>query len=231
MSFNRLNYDTGTYKQELNQSIGPGNYHLNQPPVSCTPCYPYPSTVRLQHSGDSVQKDIFMIDVDSELSGLFRKNSRNPKNKYIPCCDGVTCTSGEPCGQGGSAGCKSKLFNIKRGQRFGDQNLKHWQDCFTPAEDTRLNNPACTLRGTGWNRWEWLCQDPQERIEMPFDWNVNNRIIVKDNHRPLIPHPISPEPVLPKQETLPCEETAATCGNFTQPASVHWRSCDTMKQY
>ncbi len=231
MSFNRLNYDTGTYKQELHQSVGPGNYHLNQPPVSCTPCYPYPSTVRLQHSGDSVQKDIFMIDVDSELAGLFRKNSRNPKNKYIPCCDGTTCTSGEPCGQGVSSGCKSKEFNLKRGQRFGDQNLKHWQDCFTPAEDTRLNNPPCTLRGTGWNRWEWLCLNPQERIEMPFDWNINNRIVVKDNHRPLIPHPISPAPALPRKENLPCEETVTTCGNFTQPASVHWRSCDTMKQY
>ena len=77
MSFNRLNYDTGTYKQDLNQSVGPGNYYLNQPPVSCEQCYPYPPSVRLQHSGDSVQRDMFMIDVDSELAGLFRKNTRN----------------------------------------------------------------------------------------------------------------------------------------------------------
>ena len=231
MSFNRLNYDTGAYKQDLNQSVGPGNYVLEQPPVSCKPCYPFPPDVRLQKQGDSVQRGMFAVDIDSELQGLFRKNSRNPKKQYIPCCSGTTCTSGEVCGQGVSAGCKSKTAHLKRGERWGDQRLIHFPDCFTPAEDTRLSNPPCTLRGTGWNRWESLCLNPQERIEMPFDCNIQNRIIVKDNHRPIVPHPISPEPVLPKGEALPCEETAATCGNFTQPESVHWRSCNEIKQY
>ena len=57
-------------------------------------------------------------------------------------------------------------------------------------EDTRLSNPPCTLRGTGWNRWEWLCQDPQEELR-PFDFNISNRIAAKDAHRPCIPIPIS----------------------------------------
>lgn len=231
MSFNRLNYDNGAYKQDLNQSVGPGYYQLGTPPISCSPCYPYPPSIRLQHSGDSVQDKIFMVDTDSELLGLFRKNSRNPDKKYKPCCEGTTCSSGEPCGQGVSGACKSNNVHLKQGQRAGDQNLRHWKDCMVPAEDTRLSNPPCTLRGTGWNRWEWLCLDPQERVEMPFDWNINNRIVVKDNHRPLIPHPISQEPALPKDKDLPCEETAGLCGNFTQPPSVHWQSQRIVQQY
>lgn len=231
MSFNRLNYDTGTYKQNINQSVGPGNYYINKPRSSCKPCYPTRPNIRLQHRGDSVSNDKFMIDVDSELSGLFRKNSNNPKNKYIPCCDGYTCTSGEPCGNGVGGECKSNKEKLKKGQRPGDSGLIHWKDCIIAAEDTRLNNPPGTLRGTGWNRWEWLCLNPQDRIEMPFDWNISNRIIVKDNHRPVIPNPIDPEMALPKQQVLPCEPTSKTCGNFTQPASVHWQNSKVINQY
>jgi hypothetical protein len=40
------------------------------------------------------------------------------------------------------------------------------------TDDSRLSNPPCNLRGTGWNRWEWLCLNPQERVEIPFDWNI-----------------------------------------------------------
>ena len=31
MSFNKLNYDTCSYKQELSESIGPGEYQLTTP--------------------------------------------------------------------------------------------------------------------------------------------------------------------------------------------------------
>ena len=42
MSFNRLNYDTCSYKQVLAESIGPGEYKLGQPFVSCKPCFKKP---------------------------------------------------------------------------------------------------------------------------------------------------------------------------------------------
>ena len=197
------------------------------PPISCEPCYPYPPSVRLQKRGDSLIKNTPLIDVDSELSGITRKLSKNIGEQYIPQCPDSVCSSGEVCGQGVVGQCSG----MKRGERATDSNLVHMPDCFVPAEDTRLNNPPCTLRGTGWNRWEWLCLNPQEKIEIPFDWNINNRLIVKDNHRPLIPNPISPEPALPKELNLPCEETSSICGNFTQPPSVHWRSCNTINQY
>lgn len=71
------------------------------------------------------------------------------------------------------------------------------------AEDTRLSNPPITLRGTGWNRFEWLCRDPQKNAVMPFDYNVNNRIVSKDNHRPYIQKPIDQSAALPTLNGTP----------------------------
>ena len=47
-------------------------------------------------------------------------------------------------------------------------DLKHFQDCHLNSEPTKLSNPPCNLRGTGWNRWEWLCQNPQDKVEIPL---------------------------------------------------------------
>lgn len=44
----------------------------------------------------------------------------------------------------------------------------------------RLVDPPCTLRGSGWNRWEWLCQNPQENVMMPFEHQVTSRRAAKD---------------------------------------------------
>jgi hypothetical protein len=50
-------------------------------------------------------------------------------------------------------------------------------------------DPPCTARGSGWNRWEWLCQNPQEGIMLPFDNLVTTRLAAKDSYRPCIPTP------------------------------------------
>jgi hypothetical protein len=228
MSFTKLSYDKGAYTSNLNQSVGPGVYRLGEPQLSCgNQCFPYPPSVRLQRQGDSISNKDLLIDVDSELMGINRKLSQDPSTKYQPKCNGSVCSSGQPCGQGVSGNCSKR----KPGERAGDQNLKHWRDCFLPAEDTRLSNPSCNLRGTGWNRWEWLCINPQERVEIPFDYNIQNRIIVKDNHRACIPTPIDPSVALPKGGALPCEPTKLTCAVITQPNSTHWQSSENIRKY
>ena len=68
MSFNRLDYDKCSYKQEISESIGPGEYQLNTPFISCDDCYNRDPQIILQRSGNSVAKQMPMIDVDSELS-------------------------------------------------------------------------------------------------------------------------------------------------------------------
>lgn len=202
MSFNRLNSDTCQYKQTLAESVGPGEYQINTPPIACEPCYPYPPSVRLQTSGDSVDTNSYMIDIDSELLNITRKASKCPSKKYLP-------------------GCSDK----------NPAPLTNWKDCFSPADETRTSNPPCNLRGTGWNRWEWLCLNPQDKVEMPFDFNINNRIVVKDNHRPCVPTPISPADCLPKGGKLPCAPTGQVCSTPTYPPSVHWRKCNEIKHY
>lgn len=111
-----------------------------------------------------------VIDVDSELMGITRKASHCSANQFLP---------------------DSKPFC----------NMKMPRDCYTlTREDTKLSNPPCTLRGRGWNRWEWLCKDPQDKALIPFDWNINNRLVVKDNHRPCVQDPTDQSDSLPPED-------------------------------
>jgi len=229
MSFNNLYYDQGAYVQSLNQSVGPGVYLTGQPKISCESCFRYDPAIRIQTQGDSISSNQSLIDVDSELMNITRKHSKDPKMKYIPSCPNSMCSSGEVCGQGVVGSCSNHKF----GERFGDNNLKHFKDCANQitTEDARLSNPPCNLRGSGWNRWEWLCHDPQERVEVPFDWNISNRLLAKDNHRPVIPRPIDPHYVMPLGGSVPCDMTSSTCSSYTTPSDVHWQSAKNIRRY
>lgn len=241
MSFNRLNYDTCQYQQTLSESTGPGHYQLNTPPISCEPCYPKDVQSRLQHSGASVDTSRPIIDIDSEMLNITRPSSKCPSRKWVPQCEKYDA-NGYPCGQGVVGTCmqtectdKTQVPNMPREAKCPDQfsqKLTHWRDCGKPVEDTRLVNPAGNLRGTGFNRWEWLCLNPQERVEIPFDTNISNRIVVKDNHRPCVPNPLSAEALLPKgTPTVECENTKSTCAAPTNAPSVHWQTCQNLSVY
>jgi len=49
-----------------------------------------------------------------------------------------------------------------------------------PQTASHLVDPPCTLRGTGINRWQWLCQNPQENVMVPFEYLVDSRHASKD---------------------------------------------------
>ena len=49
-----------------------------------------------------------------------------------------------------------------------------------PQLFNRLTNPPCTLRTTGWNRWEPLPHQPQLAFETPFDFFIPSRDIDKE---------------------------------------------------
>ena len=171
MSFSRLNYDDCTYKHTLKQSIGPAEYMLGRPRNDCDGgCFAASPEVALGGIGAAVC-DSGLVDVDSELMGITRKASRCPADKYLPTYQTI---------------CETKMP----------------RDCGPEliAEPTRISNGPCTLRGTGWNRWEWLCKDPQESALMPFDAMINNRLIVKDAHRPCLPKPADQSASLPPKE-------------------------------
>jgi hypothetical protein len=221
----RLNDDACAYTHTLRQSVGVGAYQLHAPRVECQSCFAKDPTVRLQKRGGARCPDrASVIDAHSDLLGLTRKASNCPTQKYLPGPNGTVpsnCTLAVP------PDCT-------------------WQ---SSREDTRLSNPPCTLRGTGWNRWAWLCQDPQDRALLPFDTLVQNRLVVKDNHRPCLPCPLNPtaalpphnsddRPMLDSGELPPCAQgggSGCAVGNGRRDdhhlPSVHWRTCASYKPY
>jgi hypothetical protein len=191
MSFNRLSYDTCQYKQVLCEATGPGQYVLNTPKVTCEPCFTNNPNIRLQKTGQSVSAKQNLIDINSELLNITRPNSKCPSRKFLVNCDNSV----------------SQQVNAP--------------SCEFPTDETRTSNPPSNLRGTGWNRWETLCKNPQNKVLVPFDFNIQNRLIVKDNHRPCIPTPIDVNNSLPKYTgELPCPATNSVCGSNTHPPSV-----------
>lgn len=190
-------------------------YMLGTPGNDCGACAqdvsadPY---LRFQAWGPKTCVPGSAVDDGSELLGLNYKASKCSADAYLP---------GKYPMQGACA------------VPGADKNPRQ---CAPPTEDTRLSNPPCTLRCTGWNRWEWLCWDPQERAIIPFDWNVSYRIMQKDNHVPCIPTPqdatnlVGTEPAKPltmKPWTPPAGTNAQPPGN---PFATSYRTCEELKR-
>jgi hypothetical protein len=199
MSFSRLPYDTCAYKHSLYESIGAGEYMLDNNNV-CSPCFVPSPTVNLQRFGASLC-DKRLIDVDSELLGLNVRQSKCPEQNYIP-------------------GAKSVCDKYT--------HLKECNDLDT--EPTRLSNPPCTLRSRGWNRWEDLCQNPQDNALMRFEHNISNRLVVKDTFRPLVPKPLDSTLALPKIQQEK-EAKPVFCGIQGDPHPLNYRKCGELKKY
>lgn len=203
MSFNRLNYDWNAYQHELRQSVGTGMYVLGRPAVHEKPCFPLDADRKPSAQlPSSTCGDRELVDVSSELLGITRRASNDPNQDYFP----------------GDGACMK------------NQSLR---DCGNiHSEDTRLSNPPATLKSTGWNRWEWLCRDPQHQAFVPFDYNISNRLVVKDNHRPYLQRPIDQSAALPPANASDDVVTWRS-GQFggsrepvDQPPSSTWKSCD-----
>lgn len=211
-----LQQDSCTYQEKLRRSIGPGMYMLGTPANDCTTCGqdvsadPY---YRFQAWGPSTCVPGSAVDDGSELLGLNYKASKCSGDAYLP---------GKYSSKGACA-----VEGAQRNPRA----------CAPPTEDTRLSNPPCTLKCTGWNRWEWLCWDPQERAIIPFDWNVNSTMMAKDNHVPCIPTPMdasnkvgngtSADTNVMRSWTPPAHTNAQPPGN---PFATTYRSCEEIKR-
>jgi hypothetical protein len=167
-AWNRRLYDGCKTTDDLRVTTGPGRYQLDAPPQYCNACFAPEPTVRQQSWGASLNGTYTKTDVESDLLNINRPSSRTVCNQYNPAKDKIN--------KGGVAPVK---------------------ECSFPQTHSRLVDPPCTLRSSGWNRWEWLCENPQAGVMMPFDNLVTTRLAAKDQHRPCIPKPIDSEQVLP----------------------------------
>lgn len=189
------------YEHALVESHGPGAYAL-QAPRLCGGTYVSDPRISAQGHLASVCGDVPLVDVDSELLGITRRLGSCPESKYRP---------------GSVPFCK--LVHVRQDAE---------REAAFEAEDCRMSNPPCTLRGTGINRWQWLCSDPQDTALEPYGdrFGINYRTVVKDNHRiQAITEPYS----APKMEPEDVPEHHAW-SDFTvdglpkRPIRKHWRS-------
>ena len=198
MSFASLGYDSCSYNEKLRRSTGPGMYTLGTPGndmlSACSQDIPVDPYMRYQHWGPGTCYPGSAVDDGSELLGLNYRSSKCSSDAYIP---GKYPMQGK-CSVPGRTGANSR-------------------PCFRPTEDTRLSNPPCTLRGTGWNRWEWLCYNPQDKAIIPFNWNTNTDIVFKDNHIPCIERPLDESSFIPMLDR-------STPKNINAPTVEHFAS-------
>lgn len=167
-AFNRRLYDGAKMTDDLRVQTGPGRYQLDAPPQYCNATYAPEPTVRLQKWGASQNSEYMKTDVESDLFNINRPTTKNISGQYNPATDKIN---------------KAPALPVK-------------EESF-PNTFSRLVDPPCTLRSSGWNRWEYLCQNPQEEVMIPFDWNVTTRLQQKDQFRPCIPKPIESSTLLP----------------------------------
>jgi len=167
-SMNRRMYDGCKTNDDLRVQTGPGRYQLDAPPQYCNAAYAPEPTTRLQKWGASQNNGFTKTDVESDLFNINRPGIRVVCNQYDPQNDKINAAALKPV--------KEESF---------------------PQTFSRLVDPPCTLRSSGWNRWEWLCENPQEGAMMPFDNLVTTRLQQKDQFRPCIPKPIDSSEILP----------------------------------
>jgi hypothetical protein len=230
MSFNRLKYDNCEVKNYNQQSTGPGNY-LYDTPIMCDNCLNDNPRIINQKKGVSINSNVDWrfyygpVDVESELFNLNRPSSNCPSKSYIPNCDPKSCTNqGEICGTGGLESCNdlNDPNNPLRNSwnRPGDNNLVNFKNCFFPTEDTRLSNPSTNLRGTGWNRFNPLCKNPQEQVTFGGQYMTSTRLVFRDNHRPSVVEP-NINNMNPNEEMRESPKINSVSGNFTNSLYQH----------
>jgi hypothetical protein len=119
---------------------------------NCPSSFPVNATTRIQESGDSWVTGKWRTEVESDLKGIGR-----PPTKWRA----------------------ESLHYDPRTNEMNKAGLTHADDESNPQNFNRLVNPPCTLRTTGWNRWQPLFHNPQANFETPFDHFIPARSLDK----------------------------------------------------
>jgi hypothetical protein len=122
------------------------------PYLNCPSSFPVNATMRLQQSGNGWVAGKWRTEVESDLKGVGR-----PPTKWRA----------------------DKLLYNPTTNEINQLPIENSPDEVFSQNFNRLNNPPCTLRATGWNRWETLLHNPQDTFETPFDFFIPSRDIDK----------------------------------------------------
>jgi hypothetical protein len=142
-------------------------YYTNPPEANCPSVFPVEPTTRIQkNNGDSWKQGQWRTDVETDLKGINRFGSR--------------------------VRCDSELYNPDT-NRMNNTPQENPQDGSFPLKFNRLDNAPCTLRATGWNRWQPLFHDPQKTFEQPFDYFIPSRDLDKERCASIPRQPNAPQ--------------------------------------
>lgn len=160
----KLRYDTCFYPDNLSESIGPGNYRLQQESTyNCDSCL-VPFGVRADIRGNSVSTNVpvgpamaqRLVDVESNLS-----------NRNLP-----------------QSRCRNGRVNLTD---VTTQKLNHREKCnnqLSPEYSHYTSSPK-NFRDTQINRFYNLKKNPQEPIF--YNFASNTTLEAKDNYMPHMP--------------------------------------------
>jgi len=209
-NFQSLKYDPVAYATDLDQSTRPMKYRTD--PLYANTCS---ETCRpgdigyIGRVGVSIDRQHNLPDTESDLKLLNYRSSSAPQDKYLP-----TGNFGYQTGYPNGGGIQHEIMD--QDQNVNASDKFHFPECKKlRTEYTRITYPTCDLKGTGVNRFQPICLDPQHpsRWIQPSEVGINYRMVAKDNHRPCIPKPMDQTLALPKPNRkgqLPVHEVTLT---------------------
>jgi hypothetical protein len=153
MTSTRSKYDNFHQQDDMRITSYSIRYQLDKPEHNCPSSFPAEPSVRLQRSGASWLEGQWRTDIESDLFNINRLGNRVKNNaiQYNP------------------------LTN-----KINQHSMVDAPDVTLGVTYQRLYNPPCTLRATGWNRFETLPHNPQDNFETPFDFLIPSRTQSKD---------------------------------------------------
>ncbi len=152
-SWTRLRTDPFHQVDDMRITSYAMRYYINPPEANCPNTYPVDPTTRIQKNGGGWVSGQWKTDVESDLKGINRVGNR--------------------------IRAENRLYNPDT-NRFNNISYENGVDESVPQTFNRLFNPPCTLRATGWNRWQPLFHDPQKTFEQPFDYFIPSRDVDKE---------------------------------------------------
>ncbi len=159
----RTKWDDFRHMDDMRITSYAGRYYINPPAANCPTTYMVSPTTRIQKNGDSWVQGQWKTDVESDLRGINRMGSRiRAGDNPGVCPDG-----------------KERLYHPATNY-FNNLPLQNAPDANIPMVFNRIDNEACTLRCTGWNRWDSLFHNPQDTFETPFDYFIPTRDLDKE---------------------------------------------------
>ena len=151
MANTRFNYDPCRTKKRLEEATYLGRYMLDVPGYGDKPCYIEDPQIIIQKWGANMRTNT--IDLENELLGIKRKQTRD--------CLGI-----------------NNFENIKNQAPSQPISYPTCNNLYT--EQSRAIMPAWTARDLEQVNWYILPLNPQENTCLPFQSNINTRVLEKD---------------------------------------------------